>query len=138
MYIHFALHLESFRKMKKNHVWLGEGTADGGVRQTGQLGRRRSHWSTHGRWNECAQSGSTRSTSPRSYSPRHTAQLVDDEDADASPTPPRTTTFGSALIAASSIPACSSTSPAAAAVSSAPGGGGIGTGVASREHVWRK
>uniref|UniRef100_A0A8R7UBE4 Uncharacterized protein n=1 Tax=Triticum urartu TaxID=4572 RepID=A0A8R7UBE4_TRIUA len=48
----------------------------GDVRQSGQLGRRRSHSSTHRRWNACRHPGSRRSSSPSAYSARHTAHVV--------------------------------------------------------------
>uniref|UniRef100_A0A0A9DKT6 Uncharacterized protein n=1 Tax=Arundo donax TaxID=35708 RepID=A0A0A9DKT6_ARUDO len=39
------------------------GLGSGEVRQTGHVGRSRSHGSTHSRWNRWPQSGSARTTS---------------------------------------------------------------------------
>jgi hypothetical protein len=78
----------------------------GGERHTGHVGCSRSHRSTQRWWKACAHWGSTRSTSPGAYSPRHTAQhaLV---AASSSPY----TTLGSARSAASSSPASTSSTP---------------------------
>jgi hypothetical protein len=120
-------------------LYRGVVGATGGERQTGHVGCRRSHWSTHCWWKACAHPGSTRSTSPGAYSPRHTAQHAAAFGLVVLILPPSSlsyTTLGSALSAASSIPAASTSASSAAARSSSSGTGA--GAVASREHMRRR
>uniref|UniRef100_A0A0A9HD91 Uncharacterized protein n=1 Tax=Arundo donax TaxID=35708 RepID=A0A0A9HD91_ARUDO len=102
----------------------------------GHVGRSRSHRSTQRWWKACAHSGSTRSTSPLAYSPRHTAQHVDAAIAvslvaAASPY----TSLGSALSVASSSPASASTKTTVAVAVRRPRSS---RGAALREHARRR
>ncbi|RLN29181.1 hypothetical protein C2845_PM05G01330 [Panicum miliaceum] len=118
------------------------GLGTGGERQTGHVGRSRSQRSTHRWWKACAHSGSTRSTSPPAYSPRHTAQhgaAGFPASAASSPSSPPYTTLGSALSAASTSAAFTPASPAPASAqarhSRARAAVAIATGAALREHM---
>ena len=125
---------------------MATGLVTGGERQTGQVGWSRSQRSTQRWWKACAHWGSTRSTSPAAYSPRHTAQHAAAGAFLVAATAPSSfsspyTTLGSVRSAASSSPASTSSTPptktAAAAVRACDDDEDLrrAGGAARREHA---